>query len=489
VGLIQRALKRFPPANTFVKGAAALIGGTIGGQLIVLAVTPVLTRLYTPAMFGAFSVFLGFSVILGSMATLRYEVAIPQAEDDEAAANLVVLGLVLTLGTFVVSSMVLFIFRNWVVMTFDLGSAADLLWLVPGFILVTGGFRLLNYWNLRKRQFGTVAKSRIHKNLSMSLVQVLAFPFGALALLGGQLSGFLVAGFYLLFHSRAIFQQKISLESIKSNAYRFRKYPLFSTWSGVFGTAGNRAPMFLFAALFSSAVAGLYGLAFQVVNYPLTLVGTAVTNVFLPHAADAYIEGRLGALLSRVHMVLVRLAMPVALGAIVMAPAFFSIVFGPKWHEAGRYVQLLAPMLYANFIYSPVSQTYGILNRQDAGLLLHIGLFVTSLISIGLGALIFRNVLLSVAFYSVSQAVLYLWALCWFHRQAGNDYRALLAPVFKALVESIPAVAPLLVWVLLPAARWAIIPLALVSLFFAWRYYRPLVQLLLRPSAPEPLAG
>src|SRR3954471_16287753 len=81
-----------------------IMAGTAFGQLLAIAVSPLLSRLYTPADFGLFSLVNAFAMVLGTVAALRYEMAIPLPRaDDEARAVLVVAACV-TLGTTVATT-------------------------------------------------------------------------------------------------------------------------------------------------------------------------------------------------------------------------------------------------------------------------------------------------------------------------------------------------------------------------------------------------
>ena len=59
-----------------------LVGGAAVGQLVVVVTLPLMTRLYTPAAFGIAAVFTGIIVPLNSVASFRYELAIPIPENN-----------------------------------------------------------------------------------------------------------------------------------------------------------------------------------------------------------------------------------------------------------------------------------------------------------------------------------------------------------------------------------------------------------------------
>lgn len=430
--------------SAFFRGVLALCGGAVGGQLILIGIAPVLTRLYAPEMFGLVAVFIGITTVLGTLVTWRYELAIPQAADDQSASALMMLCLFLTFVTSVVVSLIIWCAHDFIVSLFRLEDIAAYLWLIPSFIFLTGIGQLLTYVAYRQRRFGLVARSSILRSVGMSAVQLSLFSFGALGLLFGNILGLLLVLLVLLRSGRNLFSVTVAFQLVRANAWRFRKYPLYSTWSGVAGSASQQAPILMFATFFSPAEVGLYSLAYRIVGLPGTLIGSAVSSVFLPHAAEASREGRLGDLLLEVHRSLTYIATPVMLGLLLLSPGFFAFAFGVEWKEAGHYAQWLVVMTYISFLYSPVSTAFGILNRQDVGLLLNLSLLISSVVAVWGAVVFFHEIYMAIAMYAAVNSLLCFAALVWLHRQAGNAVVDLLEPMVKALVYAMPVAA--LLW-------------------------------------------
>jgi len=75
-----RLLEKFitKSKSDFKKNVLTLMAGTTIAQAIPIAISPILTRLYTPEEFGLFALFLAIVSIFGVVATMRYEMAIVQ---------------------------------------------------------------------------------------------------------------------------------------------------------------------------------------------------------------------------------------------------------------------------------------------------------------------------------------------------------------------------------------------------------------------------
>ena len=74
---LKETARRLLPRNRFARSVSVLVGGTAAGQIIVMAASPILTRLYSPEDFGLLSVYAGLLGILGVIASLRYQLATP----------------------------------------------------------------------------------------------------------------------------------------------------------------------------------------------------------------------------------------------------------------------------------------------------------------------------------------------------------------------------------------------------------------------------
>jgi O-antigen/teichoic acid export membrane protein len=80
---IKEKISKILPKNSFIRSVSVLVGGTATAQVISILASPVLTRLYTTEDFGLLAVYGSIIGIVGVIASLRYELAIPIAETDK----------------------------------------------------------------------------------------------------------------------------------------------------------------------------------------------------------------------------------------------------------------------------------------------------------------------------------------------------------------------------------------------------------------------
>lgn len=369
---MRRLVEKLLPGGRIGRGIAILAGGTVGGQAIVLLASPLLTRLYAPEDFGVLGVFSAILYLIGFAVCLRYELAIPLADNDATMVNLMAVAGLAALLVSTLTGFVLLAFGRPLMDWLDAPSLLPWLWLLPPSLLAMGAFNILNHWAIRRQAFGRITRTKLAQGIGQALVPAvvalgISGPFGLLA---GQIVG-QVAGFGT--HARAFLRQERSLlqmvgmRPMCAAAALYGRLAAYGA-SGALLSGGSRLlPALLVAALHGMTVAGLFVLTQRVVAAPARLLGAAVAQVYLSEAPRLAREDRsaMVRLFSRTTWRLVALAGAILAVLLVTGPPLFGLVFGAVWTEAGNYARLLAPMYLAQLVVSPISQTLTVINRMD----------------------------------------------------------------------------------------------------------------------------
>ena len=361
-------------SGDFLRDVLKLSFGTLGGRLIALAALPLVTRLYSPDDFALLAVYLAIVSTVAVAACLRLEIAIPLADDDDDAANLLALALT---GLGLVSGLALLLvllmpgrLSGW------LGKPAiePYLWLVPLGIAFAGTYSAFQFWTTRVRRFGSIARTRVGQaaagvTVMLSLGWAGVAPLGLL--LGNMLnigSGGFGLGFQALRRERARLRVA-SPRRMRETLRRYRRYPIYSTPEALFNIAGVQVPILLIAA-HAGAEAGHLLLAMQVMAAPMTLLGSSISQVYMSRAPEALRERRLAPFTLSImrRLVIVGVGPLVLVGA--LAPTLFPLIFGAEWARAGVIVAWLVPWMALQFVASPVSMVMFVVGRQRAMLVL-----------------------------------------------------------------------------------------------------------------------
>jgi len=475
---MKERIKRLLPKNRFARSVSVLVGGTAAGQIIVVAASPILTRLYSPEDFGLLAVYAGLLGILGVIASLRYQLAIPLPESDEEAASVAALSLLVVLGMTAVSALIVGLWGTPITTALNTPALEPYLWLLPLGLLLTGTYQVFSYWAIRTRAFTAIARTKLTQAISSVGIQFGAYTLGPLALLLGQVTGQAAGTFSLgllaVRRKWAAFRQ-VRFADIRWAAARYRRFPIYSSWGGFFNKAGTELPAILFAALFSPAAAGIYILAHRVLAMPMRLLGTAIADVFFSSASEAYRKGQLAPLVSGIHSKLAHIAMPPAFILLVAGPDLFAVVFGADWRQAGQFAQWMAPWLYLAFVSAPLSQLVSVMEKQ-----VHFMVFQGAQLAVRIGALAIGgaqgNLMLAVALFTVGSAFCYAGFLVWLIHASGNRLIQAWRPSATAALYAALLVAPLAMYYTFDAAWGFGLMAILVTTLASGLYYAQMLR-------------
>lgn len=470
---MRKKIGNLVPKNTFARGVGVLVGGNVTAQLLMVAAAPLLTRLYTPEDFGLLAVYTALLALFSVVSSLRYELAIPIPESSNEAGNLVILSLVIVCLMTIISGVMVFIAGSEIAELLNTPMLGQYFWLLPVGIFLSGIYKVFNYSAVRNRLFVDITKTRLSQSLSTLLFQGFGYGLGGVALLIGQACG-QGMGTVKLFR-RTILNGNLEFSNrfeIWNTAVKYKQFPLFSTWSGLFNTIGGQLPALMFAAFFGASVAGIYALASRFILLPMSIVGGAVGKVFLSDAAAAKRENRLTVLVESVHQNLSEIIAPAVLLLLFLGPDIFAFAFGENWRQAGVFTQYMAPFLYIQFSTSPLTVLHSVLGKQAKGVFFHGMLLLVRTISIGIGIL-FEDVMLAVCLFSLSSMVCWFGFLYWILSLAGSNGAAVIVKsMFSAICVPLLAITPFVISYFNDLSALIIIPsFILFILIIMCRFY------------------
>lgn len=355
------AVKRIFLKGEFNRNVLTLMTGTGLAQVIPLAATPILSRIYSPEQFGIFALVLAVASSLSVVATGRYELAIMLPRKDVDAANIGMLSIAIN---FVVSFLLFagaWLFNDAI--TNALGSRAISTWLyfVPLAVLLNGIYLNLNYWSNRKKLYFLMANRRVMQSGGTAAVQLGLgmLRTGAGGLVIGSMCGqALAVGMMAKMvhgHSPQLWRS-IDKRKMWALAKRYKNCAKFLMPAHTLGAVSAQLPSIFINATFGLAASGFFMLAERVVGSPLSLVSGSIADVFRQQISQCFLAGEhcRREFLSAFHKLAV-IATPPFVVLLFFAPALFATLFGEKWRVSGEYAQLMCPMFFLRFICNPLS--------------------------------------------------------------------------------------------------------------------------------------
>jgi O-antigen/teichoic acid export membrane protein len=404
--------KRQFTQKTFAKDVSLLVTGTTFAQALTLIASPILTRIYGPEAFGLFAIFTSLTSILGVIICLRYQLSIMLPESEEEAIN--ILGLCFIIVT-IISLLIVPIIWFGQATICELLNAPDLgpyLWFIPPFAFFSGLYLALNFWNSRTKQYQRLAISRITKSVSTTGTQIgagIGISPGGGSLIGadllGQFVATLVLGAQIWRDDCILIKKHLKFTQVKAVFYRYKKFPLIDTLSSLLNSISWQLPVFLLSIFFSPIVVGFYALGFRILQFPMSLVGSSISQVFFQRASEALREGTLTSLVEDMFKILILIGLYPILILTFIGQDVFSLIFGQIWAEAGLYTQILSIWALVWFISSPLSMLYIVLEKQEFGLKFNIINFITRIGSLIIGGLLGSPIIALILFASSGIAI------------------------------------------------------------------------------------
>jgi len=231
-----------------------------------------------------------------------------------------------------------------------------------------------------------------------------ASPFG---LILGSIVGFFCAILVMMkgFRGDLEFFKNTTKRRMKELAIRYKKFPLFTSWSTSANELSRQLPSIMLTFFFNSAIVGLYSLAYQVIMLPSALIGTATAQVFFQRASEEKNSGRpIKGIVQSIHQRLVIIGIFPMIIIFIIGQDLFSLIFGSNWSVAGIYARWLIPWIFLMFISSPLTVIFSILERQELALIFDILLLASRVVSLFIGGIL-GDPLLTIMIFSLTGTI------------------------------------------------------------------------------------
>ena len=411
---IGTALRRRLTRGSLARDVLTLVAGTAAAQAIVVITSPILTRIYGPGEFGAFSAAMAIVSITTTLACLSYDNAVPLPEERSDAASLFALCLVISLAVTAAFGIVMMLSGSAILRLLDASILDPYLALLVVSLLFGGVVVAATAWSIRVRQFGAVATNRVMQTVALVGVQIGAGAagIGAAGLLLGDVARSVTGAAGLLAAAARSGWWPLrgaSVEGIRRMAVRYRRFPIYSTLSSMINSIGGQAPLILMITLFGIEVGGQYALAERVASVPVALLARSMSQVFFAEAArQRAVPGAMSALFVRTTRGLAQIGAVPALAIALLAPFAFGPIFGSEWSDAGLFTALLMPMMFLSLVMSPTGAALGVVERQDLHALRELLRLVMVVTAALLAAALSAGPVVAIALISAGGSVTYV---------------------------------------------------------------------------------
>lgn len=385
--------------SKFVNNTAILTFGTVIAQIIPLIFYPVLSRLYSPADFGVFATVISLTSILGVIATGKYESAILIAPTKHVAANLVLLIIILSSVFLSVSFIILLIFSHSISILFNNSELKYWIIFSPLSAFLTIIYIVYTEWCVRNEYFKKLSLNKITNGASTSISKT-ALGLGKIltgGLVIGDFFGRFITAIFCTVQALNIDKDVLLIQSKKkivAVAKRYSECPKFILPGQLLNTLNAQLTTFVLLTFFSVTELGYYSMAQTILILPALVIRNSVKDVFRKKANDIFLkEGNCIVFYNKTLMILAGISFFGFSVFYFIAPVLFSLVLGEQWYIAGKYAQILSPMVAISFVTEVGATMFIIAEKMKESLLWQIGYLFLTISSLLIGYYYFRDII------------------------------------------------------------------------------------------------
>lgn len=361
-----------------------LVIGAIGGQILAFAALPIISRLYTPEQLGSFQIMLAFCNTLGIVTALSLERTLLLEIGPMRTATLRRLAGRTALVMALLSVPLYLLFVQIVPAAPLMVGGVPVIVFVWATVLFRGLF-LIDYTaaiaaeEVRRASLAIFVKdvariaARIGLGLS-ALNPIALFIAGALDWTTG------VAMLWRRRHSGGCSRRR----AFRALLWRYREYPFFYAPAAALTTLTSQMPVLLLGSAYPVREAGLYSLAFLLLDRPSRIVAKASGDILTHRMARAEAQtGRRNVVRKAVLLSMLNLGALLLIAAITWSMG--SWILGREWAATGRLAFACVPHAMALFISDLSIGLFAAVSRTASGLVRQLGSLCVLCAGFGLG--------------------------------------------------------------------------------------------------------
>ena len=349
--------------NPFIKNTLTLISGTAIAQVVAVLFQLVTRRLYSPELFGAYSVVMSLVGVLIVAGALRYNTVIVLPKKNKDAMQLVFISVLLSAIVSMLTLLVIVYFKSNISEYIGLDENwSYLLYLIPAFVFLFNTYECFDQYLLRHNRYSNISINKGVRRISEGIAQVSgssAIPNMGLIL--GDLIGHIVNNVSALVQLRKtdFFKYKFNPTLAKELLRKYINFPKQNLIPSVLNAISRVFPILIINRLFSEETTGYFSLTHLSLALPIALVGDAMAKVTLRNLSvlknkEQKVSGEI------YRNIVIATSLSLIGGGIVwlVGVDLLRFLFGEQGEIAGLYAKIMIFSYAAKFVYMVVTRLF-----------------------------------------------------------------------------------------------------------------------------------
>lgn len=355
-------MKFLKPKSEFSRNVLTLMTGAAIAQAIPIAISPILTRIYTPEDFGKYALFLSLVMMATSIISLRYEQAIVLPQKNKNA-------IALLQGSFYILIVMSVILTSILIYLKELINFDSLL---IGYFFISvlffGSVNIIVAYFNRIKKYNLISLNITIMSLSNAFLSLIFGLFSAshilliLSILLSKIISFISLYRYFIRYIKI----KIKPFEILNELQYYKDMPKHSTPEVFIGTINQHAIILFLTYFFEPVLAGYYFLIQRILGTPISIFSSSFSKVFYKEfTVSSYKKN----FILKIWFKLFILILPFWFILYFTIDDIVTYVFGANWSEAALIAKLLLPYFAINFIFSATGTSHLTLRLQHIALI------------------------------------------------------------------------------------------------------------------------
>jgi O-antigen/teichoic acid export membrane protein len=408
--------RKIKDEGSFTRNVSITSTWNVMGILSQFILSPVITRLYTPAQYGGFALYNTIVINVVLISSLRYSEAIVISESFGKRNNIVSLAFLLALTTTFLSALAVYLFQQPIQQFIGSTWPAQYIYIIPLAVFLGATLEILITVNVGRRKFfsnGLAGFLTHFSSRSSTILYALAIEARVMGLVSGDLAGKAIgitgvlASFRHLRRSLASFSETVSIEGMRMVARLYSHFPLYTLPTNLLILFSGHLPIYFFQLQFTSGVVGSYALSSSLLEMINRLIPYSLAGVFFPKARDlkSVSDEHLMEKLYKLYWAVFILSIGIFSILCLFSKYIFPFVFGESWSTAGIFMGILSLYYSFHFIAVSISDVYKVINKQRFFLIATIISVFLKLLVIVFAVLMKADIAITLFWFCISSAL------------------------------------------------------------------------------------
>lgn len=355
-------------SSSIIRDSLKLSSSNIVLYLLPIVVTPILSRLYSPASFGEWGIFSSVYTMATVIIFFSYENAIVKTENRKDLSNLCFLCFVISILNICLIGLFFLLGKTLNLPFFSSFTYVNILLL---FLLINGiSVILINYLN----RFGKYTIMSISNLITGSSQAFLRIAFGitlifANGLVVGSFIAQILAMIFLIFCTKDIqksaFWKYLSIKRMKYLAIENKKFFLYEAPATFLEFSIINLTIIILSEFFPKSEIGCFSIIIQLLLLPISFIGSAIGKVYYRQLSINNDPNEISSLSLKVSKITASLSLLPILFIALGGDKLITVFLGKKWHAAGDIALCLVLISVPIILSQSLLPIYRCYNKQD----------------------------------------------------------------------------------------------------------------------------